>query len=222
MSYDWRFDIVWDYRDVFLSGAMMTMSISLIAVAMALVIGVVLGSIRANRTPVVSTIATVYIEFVRNTPLLVQIFWFFYCLPVLFGVSMSAFWSATITLGIHFSAYVAEIFRSGISSLDRGQSDAARVMGLSRLQTMRYIIWPQAFRRVIPPLVNAFADIVKLSSLAAVIGVYEMLHSINNLIMNTFRPLELYTALAVFYFLLIYPISLAAQLIERRLARSAA
>ncbi|MCP1675753.1 polar amino acid transport system permease protein [Natronocella acetinitrilica] len=220
MNYDWRFDIVWDYREVYFSGAVMTMSISLIAVTMALTIGILLGSLRANRTRFFSPAAAVYIEFVRNTPLLVQIFWFFYCMPVLFGVSFSAFWSATITLGIHFSAYVAEVFRSGISSIDRGQGDAARVMGLSRLQTMRHIILPQAFKRVIPPLVNCFADIVKLSSLAAVIGVYEMLHSINNLIMNSFRPLELYTALAVFYFLLIYPISLTAQLVERRMARS--
>lgn len=220
MNYDWRFDVVWGYRDVYFSGALMTMSISLIAVTMALTIGILLGSLRANRTPFLSRAAAVYIEFVRNTPLLVQIFWFFYCMPVLLGVSFSAFWSATITLGVHFSAYVAEVFRSGITSIDRGQGDAARVMGLSRLQTMRHIILPQAFRRVIPPLVNCFADIVKLSSLAAVIGVYEMLHSINNLIMNSFRPLELYTALAVFYFLLIYPISLTAQLVERRMARS--
>jgi polar amino acid transport system permease protein len=218
-TYSWQFNVVWEYREVFFYGALTTMGMSLIAAASSMVIGLFVGIARLSSTRIIAVVASCYVEILRNTPILVQIFWLFYGLPVLTGYSLSAFWSCTITLSIHFSAYVAEIMRSGISSIDRGQSDAAKVIGFSYVQTFFKIILPQAFRRVIPPLVNNFADIVKLSSLASVIGVYELLHSVNNLIMNSFRPLELYSALAVVYFLLIYPVAFWARCLETRLAR---
>lgn len=219
MEYDWRFDVIWDYRQVYLHGALITIRLSLLSVACSIVLGLFIALARQSRNALLSGVASAYVEFLRNTPLLVQIFWIFYCLPVLTGFTLTAFWSAAVSLSIHFSAYVAEIIRSGIASLDRGQIDAAKILGFSYPQTMRRIVLPQAFRRIIPPLVNNFADIVKLSSLASVIGVYELMHSINNTIMNTFRPLELYSALAIVYFILIYPVAFAARRIELRLAR---
>jgi polar amino acid transport system permease protein len=218
-EYDWRFDVIWDYRQVYLHGAQVTIALSLLSVVFATILGLFVALARQSRSRIVTFIASAYVEFLRNTPLLVQIFWIFYCLPVLVGVSMTAFWSAAISLAVHFSSYIAEIIRSGIASIDRGQTDAAKILGFTYGQSMRRIVLPQALRRVLPPLVNTFADIVKLSSLASVIGVYELMHSVNNTIMNTFRPLELYTALAVVYFVLIYPVAFAARRFELRLSR---
>lgn len=219
VEYNWQFDVIWDYRQVYLRGAQITIALSLICVVCATVLGLFVALARQSTSMILSGMASGFVEFLRNTPLLVQIFWIFYCLPVLVGVSLTAFWSAAISLSMHFSAYIAEIIRSGIASIDRGQTDAAKILGFSYAQTLRRIVLPQAFRRILPPLVNMFADIVKLSSLASVIGVYDLMHSINNTIMNTFRPLELYTALAVVYFALIYPVAFAARRIELRLAR---
>ena len=117
------------------------------------------------------------------------------------------------------SAYVAEILRAGIASIDKGQMDAAKVVGMTYVQVMRRIILPQVFRRMLPPLVNNFADILKLTSLASVIGVYELLHSVDNVIMQTFRPLEMYTVLGIVYFFLIFPVAFGARRAEVYLAR---
>lgn len=219
IEYDWRFDVIWDYRQVYLRGAQITIALSLLSVVFATILGLFVALARQSRSRIVTFISSVYVEFLRNTPLLVQIFWIFYCLPVLVGVSLTAFWSAAVSLAVHFSAYIAEIIRSGIASIDRGQTDAAKILGFTYGQSMRRIVLPQALRRVLPPLVNIFADIVKLSSLASVIGVYDLMHSVNNTIMNTFRPLELYSALAVVYFVLIYPVAFAARRFELRLSR---
>jgi len=219
IEYDWRFDVIWDYRQVYLRGAQVTIALSLLSVVFATILGLFVALARQSRSRIVTFISSVYVEFLRNTPLLVQIFWIFYCLPVLVGVSLTAFWSAAVSLAVHFSAYIAEIIRSGIASIDRGQTDAAKILGFTYGQSMRRIVLPQALRRVLPPLVNIFADIVKLSSLASVIGVYDLMHSVNNTIMNTFRPLELYSALAVVYFVLIYPVAFAARRFELRMSR---
>lgn len=219
MDYNWRFEVVWDYRQVYLQGAVTTVSLSLLCVLFSIALGLFIALARQSQNRILSGVASAYVEFLRNTPLLVQIFWIFYCLPVLTGLTLTAFWSSAVTLSIHFSAYVAEIIRSGIASIDRGQVDAAKILGFTYPQTMRRVVLPQAFRRILPPMVNNFADIVKLSSLASVIGVYELMHSVNNTIMNTFRPLELYSALAIVYFVLIYPVAFAARRFELRMAR---
>jgi polar amino acid transport system permease protein len=130
------------------------------------------------------------------------------------GVTLSAFWASVVALSLHMSAYVAEIVRAGIASVDKGHIDAAKILGLNYFQIMRRIILPQALRRMLPPLVNNFADILKLSALASVIGVYELLHSVENVIMNNFRPLEMYSALAVVYFMLIFPVAFVARRAE--------
>ncbi|RVU38438.1 amino acid ABC transporter permease [Hwanghaeella grinnelliae] len=217
--YNWNFGIVWDYRAVYINGAETALSLSAIGAVFAILIGLIVALTRQSAPKPFAILASIYVEFLRNTPLLVQIFWIFYCLPVLTGASFTAFWAAAISLAVHFSAYFAEIIRSGIASIDKGQTDAARILGFTYAQTMLRIILPQAFRRVLPPLVNMIADLVKLSSLASVIGVYELMHSVNNTIMNTFRPLELYTALAIVYFIIIYPVAFIARRVELKLAK---
>lgn len=216
--YEWNFEIAWQFRMVYVKGAGITLALSFYSLAFSLLIGLFIALARQSRNRLVSMIASWYVEVLRDTPLLVQIVWIFYCLPILFGITATAFWSSVIALSLHFSAYVAEIIRAGIASIDKGQTDAAKILGMSYGQTMRRIVLPQAFRRMIPPLVNNFADIMKLSALASVIGVYELLHAIDNVNMNTFRPLELYTVLAVVYFILIFPVAFGARRVERVLA----
>ena len=217
--YEWNFDIVWQFRTVFLRGALITVALSLYSLFFSMTFGLFIGIARQAKSRFLSVPASLYVEVIRDTPVLVQIVWIYYCLPILLGIKMPAFWSCVVALSIHFSAYVAEIIRAGIASIDKGQVDAAKVVGMSYWQAMKRIILPQTFRQMLPPLVNNFADIMKISALASVIGVYELLHSIDNVIMNSFRPLELYSALGVAYFILIFPVAFSARRAEAFFAR---
>ncbi|MFQ5912679.1 MAG: amino acid ABC transporter permease [Nitrospinota bacterium] len=217
--YEWSFDVVWDFRMVYVWGALITVGLSLYSVVFSMALGLFVGIARQSKSRVLSYPASWYVEMLRDTPLLIQIVWIFYCFPILVGIKLTAFWSVVLAISIHMSAYVAEIFRAGIASIDKGQVDAAKVVGMSYGQIMRRIILPQASRRMLPPLVNNFADILKLTSLASVIGVYELLHSVDNVIMNNFRPLEMYSVLAIVYFVLIFPVAFGARRAEVYFAR---
>ena len=217
--YSWNFQVLWDYRTVFYRGAFVTLELTLLSVGLALVLGLVVGIARLSKAPWLSISAGAYVEFLRDTPLLVQMIWIFYCFPILTTVTLSAFWASVLAISVHMSAYVAEVFRAGIASIERGQTEAAKVLGMSYGQIMSHIILPQAVRRMLPPFVNQFADILKLTSLASVLAVGELLHSSNDLIINTFRPLEIYSFLALAYFALIYPFAFAARRAEVYLQR---
>jgi polar amino acid transport system permease protein len=217
--YDWNFNVIWDYRMVYMRGALITLELSLLAVVFSMSLGLFVGIARHSKRYILSFPASWYVEIFRDTPLLIQIVWIYYCLPILLGVTLTAFWASTVALSLHMSAYVAEIFRAGIVSVDKGHVDAAKILGLNYFQTMTRIILPQVFRRMLPPLVNNFADILKLSALASVIGVYELLHSVDNVIMNNFRPLEMYSVLALVYFVLIFPVAFGARRAELYFAR---
>ena len=217
--YSWNFQVLWEFRIVFFNGAIITLELTLLSMSLALGLGLLVGIARQAKYRVLSGPAAAYVEFLRDTPLLVQIIWVFYCFPILTGIKLSAFWACALAISVHMSAYVAEVFRAGIGSIERGQTEAAKVLGMSYSQIMQRIILPQAVRRMLPPFVNQFADILKLTSLASVLAVGELLHATNNLIINTFRPLELYTFLAVAYFVLIYPVAFGARRAEVYLAR---
>ena len=217
--YDWNFNVIWDYRMVYMRGALITLELSLLAVVFSMSLGLIVGIARQSKRYILSFPASCYVEIFRDTPLLIQIVWIYYCLPILLGVTLTAFWASTLALSLHMSAYVAEIFRAGIASVDKGHVDVAKILGLNYFQTMTRIILPQVFRRMLPPLVNNFADILKLSALASVIGVYELLHSVDNVIMNNFRPLEMYSVLALVYFVLIFPVAFGARRAELYFAR---
>ena len=219
--YDWNFDVIWEFRIVYLRGALITVGLSLYAVVFSMGLGLLVGIARQSKRRLLSYPASWYVEILRDTPLLIQIVWIFYCFPILVGIKLTAFWSCVLALSVHMSAYVAEIVRAGIASVDKGQVDAAKVVGMTYVQIMRRIVLPQAFRRMLPPLVNNFADILKLTALASVIGVYELLHSVDNVIMNNFRPLEMYTVLGMVYFVLIFPVAFGARRAETYFARRA-
>ncbi len=205
-----------------LNGFGATIVLSLIAAALSMAIGllVALPGMSANRW--VRLPSRVYIEFIRAIPLLPMLFWVFYGLPVVLksmgiSVSIDAFWGAVITLAISDSAFTAEIYRSGIQSIARGQTEAARTIGLTYGQTMRYVILPQAIRRILPPLANQFIYIVKMSAFASVIGMQELTRRANELVVTEYRPLEIYTLLIFEYLVLVLMISFFVRWLERRM-----
>lgn len=205
-----------------IGGFWSTISLSLIAAALSMMLGLIvaLPGMSANRW--LRLPARIYIEFIRSIPLLPMLFWVFYGLPVVlrsFGITVSidAFWGAIITLAISDSAFTAEIYRSGIQSVAKGQTEAAKTIGLTPFQTMRYVILPQAIRRILPPLANQFIYIVKMSSFASVIGMQELTRRANELVVTEYRPLEIYTLLIVEYLVLVLAISFFVRWLERRM-----
>jgi len=219
VRYTWHFEVVWDYRNVFLRGALVTAELTAGALLLGLVLGLVLGMAKGSRVRLLRVPATVYIELFRSTPVLVQLVWIYYSMPILMGVQLNSFVSVTIGLGLNAAAYFAEIFRAGIISIDRGQMDAAKAIGMRYAQAMRRIILPQAIRRMVPPFINETATLIKLTTLGSVLAVYELLHESNNLITNTFRPLEVYTTLAVAFTFIIFPVIYLSRQLERAWGR---
>lgn len=215
MGYTWHFEVIWDYRAVFIRGAIVTAELTILASIVGVALGLALGLMRRSAHRLLSAPAAVYIEAFRATPILVQLIWLYYSLPILSGLQMSNFVSVALGLGLHEAAYFAEIFRAGVNSIDKGQWDAARAVGMRYPQAMRRIVLPQAVRRMIPPFINEFATLIKLTTLGSVLAVNELLHESMNLINNTYRPLEVYTALAVVFAVLIYPFIYASQRLER-------
>ena len=212
----------WSNIQFLLNGFGATILLSVIAAALSMTIGllVALPGMSSNRW--VRLPSRVYIEFVRAIPLLPMLFWVFYGLPVVLksmgiSVSIDAFWGAIITLAISDSAFTAEIYRSGIQSINKGQTEAAKTVGLNYRQTMRYVILPQAIKRILPPLANQFIYIVKMSAFASVIGMQELTRRANELVVTEYRPLEIYTLLIFEYLVLVLIISLFVRWLERRM-----
>lgn len=218
MSYQWDWNVVFSGGRLLLilRGVEITIAVSMVSLVVGIVIGLLTAIVRMSRVRVLSQLLYVYVDFFRTTPALVQLIWIFYVLPILLGVSLSAFVAGTIALSLNAGAFLSEVFRAGLVSISKGQQDAAHVLGLSRVATLRYVIVPQALRRVLPPMGNVFIGLIKDSSLLSVIAVAELTYQVQTSVSQTFRPLELYTALAVVYFLITYPLSLLTSALERR------
>lgn len=214
MSFDLALAV--DSLPLLLAGAVVTVQITMLSVGLGMVIGLFVGIARlANFWPV-RTLAAVYIDFLRGTPLLVQIFLIYFALPMITGSRVDPFIAAITACGINSGAYVAEIFRAGIQSIDNGQMEAGRSLGMSWWQTMRYIIIPQAFKRVIPPLGNEFIAMLKDSSLVSVIGFEELTRCGQLVIARTYGSLEIWTSVAIIYLVMTVTISRLVAYLERR------
>jgi len=199
-----------------ISGIGHTVGVSLLAIVLSVVVGllVALPGISANRY--LRGFNRVYVEFFRAVPMLVMILWVYYGLPVVLGISLNAFWAGVIALALADSAFEAEIFRGGIQSVSRGQVEATDSIGLNYIDKMRYVILPQAIRRVLPPLGNQLVYMLKMSSLLSVIGYMELTRRANELVVSEFRPLEVYSLLVLEYLALI----LVASALVRRLEKA--
>ena len=199
-----------------LIGAGVTIQITVLSTAIGFVIGLIVGVARISHLRPLRMLAEVYVEFFRGTPLLVQIFLFYFALPVITGQRIDPFIAAISACGINSGAYVAEIFRAGIQSVDDGQMEAGRSLGMTWLQTMRYIIVPQAFKRVIPPLGNEFIAMLKDSSLVSVIGFEELTRRGQLIIAKTYGSFEIWMSVAVIYLVMTLTISRFVAYLERR------
>ncbi len=212
----------WTNIKFLVNGMGATILISVIAAAISIVLGLLVALPGLSSRWGIRLINRVYVEFIRSIPLLPMLFWVFYGLPIVFrsmglNIPIDPFWGAIITLAISDSAFTAEIYRAGIQSIARGQTEAAQTVGLSPFQTMRYVILPQAIRRILPPLANQFIYIVKMSAFASVIGMQELTRRANELVVTEYRPLEIYSLLIVEYLVLVLIISAGVRWLERKM-----
>jgi len=217
MHYQWDFWYLLRYAPLFWKGVGVTLAYTGGTIFLGLVLGLVVGLGRLSKSWFVNAPLIAYIEVFRCTPLLVQIVWFYYALPVLVGIQIPAVVAGVMTLSLYTGAFYAEIFRGGIVSIERGQWDAARALGLRPWQMMRRVILPQAVRRMIPPFVNQSITQLKNTSLVSTIAVPDLLYNGTLITADTYRPLEVYTVVAVIYFVLLFPSTMLAQWYERRL-----
>src|SRR5438128_3469157 len=220
MNYVWDFAILGKYSHLFWLGLGWTIAYTIGTIALGTLIGLVVGIVRLRRLPVIDWLLVAYIELFRCTPLLVQIIWFYYALPVVLGIDIPAHVAATLVLSLYTGAFYAEIVRGGVNSIERGQWDAARAIGMRRGQVMRHVILPQAVKRMIPPFMNQSIIQLKNTSLVSTIAVADLLYEGTMITAATYRPLEVYTMVAVIYFVVLFPLTLMAQGVEYHLARA--
>lgn len=214
MNFD--FQLIYHSIPLLLLGAGVTIEITTLSVTFGLLIGMFIGIGRLSHRRLISFPAAVYVDFIRGTPLLVQIFLIYFALPMIVGERIDPFIAAITACSINSGAYVAEIFRGGIQSIDRGQTEAGRSLGMTWGQTMRFIILPQAFKRIIPPLGNEFIAMLKDSSLVSVIGFEELTRRGQLIIARTYGSFEIWLTVAFIYLVMTLTISRFVAYLERR------
>ena len=197
MSFD--FSLIWNSLPLLLAGAGVTIEITAIAVGLGFIFGLITSVCRLSGVKVLQVIAVCYVNIIRGTPMLVQIFLIYFALPMVIGERINPFVAAVAACSINSGAYVSEIFRAGIQSVDKGQMEAGRSLGLSWMQTMRYVILPQAFKHVIPPLGNEFISMTKETSLVSVIGFEELTRRGQLIIAKTYGSFEIWLTVAAIY-----------------------
>lgn len=215
-------NVVGPYLPDLLSGLWVTLRLGVISVVLGVVLGLLLALARLSGTRLLAWPSYLYIELFRTTPPLVQIIWFYYGLPPLTGIELDPFGAAALALGLNIAAFFAEIFRAGVEAVPATQWQAAKVLGLGRLDTLRSVILPQAARLVLAPTGTTVIYLVKGTALASAIGAPELLRVGQLVALETFRPVEVLTVIAVAYFVLTYPIALAFMALEKRVARARA
>ena len=225
LDYTWGWYVVWPGTEqgwtnlkFLLGGVWWTIALSVTAMVLSIALGlaIALPGISDKRFP--RAVNRVYVEIFRSIPMLVMVLWVYYGLPVVLGLKLGVFVAGVVALALCDSAFEAEIFRAGIQSIERGQVEASKSLGLSYFQTMRHVILPQAIRRVLPPLGNQFVYMLKMSSLVSVIGLLELTRRANELTVTEYRPLEIYTVLVLEYLVLILIVSHFVRRLEKRMA----
>ena len=204
-----------------LDGLYYTVLLSLCAIVISIVIGLLIALPGLSKKRGLRSINRIYVELVRAVPILVLILWVYYGLPQLADISISVFWAGVLALALSDSAFEAEIFRAGIQSIDKGQYEAAHSISLNYVDTMRYVILPQAIRRILPALGNQLVYMLKMSSLVSIIGLHELTRRANELVVTEYRPLEIYSILVLEYLVLILIVSAGVRWLERRLQTDA-
>ena len=211
-----RWHVLEDNLDILLRGLLVTLQVSGLGLLLAFAIGVVIAVMRVTPNRLVRAVGAAYVEFVRNIPLLVLIFFLFFALPSA-GIQLSGFVSGVLGLGIYTGAFIAEVIRSGILGIPRGQMEAALASGLTYIQTMRLIILPQAIRTTIPPLGNQSINLIKNSALVSTVSVFDILGTARLIGDRTYAYTETLTGAAILYLMLTIPTAIAVNALERRM-----
>jgi polar amino acid transport system permease protein len=217
-EYTFRWDVVAANLPFLLSGLWLTLTISAITLVASVILGMIVALADMSRFWPVRLVGQVWGEVIRNTPILVQLLWTYYVLPIVFGIEINAFFASIIGLSIYSSAFIAEVYRAGIQSVPKGHREAAQVLGLSPFDAFARIVMPQAIRTILPPLAANFVQLIKYSSLASVISVGEVTRRATELSSTTFRPLEIFSFVALVYLVICWPLAQTIRIWERRLA----
>lgn len=215
----WDFSVLFDHWDRFIEGFGNTIWVSLMALVGSLILGAIIAVMRISPVRILNIVGTAYVEFIRNIPLLIVVFFFFLGLPSL-GVPIDGFTSGTLGLIVYTAAFIAEAIRAGIQAVPIGHSEAARSSGLSYLQTMRHIVLPQAIKIVLPAVGNQMINLIKNTSILTIVAGFDLMYQADLISADTFLPFPVYTIVALFYLLLTVPLSLAVHYMERRFAKS--
>ena len=200
-----------------LSGLTTTIYISVVSIFISMILGMLVALPSLSKNKFLSYLNITYVEIVRAIPLLVLILWVYYGLPIMTGISFSPFVSGIIALSISESAFQAEIFRAGINSIKKAQWEAGSSLGLSFLNKLRFVIMPQAIKNILPAIGNQFVYVLKMSSLVSIIGIGDLTRKANELVVTTYRPLEIYTFLIFEYLILILIVSYFVRKLEKKL-----
>ena len=219
MRYHWDFNAVFSHFDMLVVGLIGTVKLAAVSIAFGVVVGFVVALMRMSPRRVLRTPATAFVEFYRNTPPIVHFFWYFYALPILIGVSLEPFIAAVLALATQSGAFYAEVFRGGIVSIERGQWEGAKALGMNHRTALRRIILPQALRRMVAPFVERSFELTKTTALASSLAYAELLYQAMQVNSITFRPMEVYTTIAAMYFIVLFAASNAMRIVEYRLAR---
>lgn len=219
MQYQWDFGFLIQYKGLILIGALYTVGFTIVTALSGLAVGCVIALSKLSNARILTAILTGFIEIFRCTPVLVQLVWCYYALPILTGIELSPAAAAFLTLTFYGGSFYGEIIRGGIISVDPGQWDAARALGMRRHQLMARIVLPQAFKRMIPPLVNQTVLQLKNTSLLSVLAVPDLLYQGQLITSASYRPLETYTMIAVIYFIILFPLTRLAHRLEAKVNR---
>jgi polar amino acid transport system permease protein len=220
MIYEWDFWIVLSDFDLLLLGLFNTLKITGLALVFGVPLGLLLALLRLYGNLAVRLPVGFIIEFLRTTPPIAQLFWFFFALPILIGVEINPFEASVLTFSLQSSAFFAEVFRGGIQSIDSGQWEASKALGMQRNETLRRIILPQAVKRMIPAFLERAIELMKTTTLVSTISYADLLYQTNNIAQSTYRTIEVFTIAAAMYFVVIFACSLAVRRLEIRLART--
>lgn len=216
-SFQFEWSAMTDALPTLMQGVKFTLLISLLGILLGFLVGIVVGLARVSTNKLIYSIATIYVEVIRGTPLMVQALWIYFALPLIFGIRIDPLVAGVATIAINAGAYISEIIRGAIQGVDKGQTEAGRSLGLSKFRTFLHIVWPQALKSALPSLGNQFIISLKDTSLLTVIGVGELTRQGTIVVSTNFRAVEVYTMVALLYLVMTLSISLLLRFMERKM-----
>ncbi len=217
MEYEWDFGLVFKYKEVLFEGFVGTLQVGIVSLILGAIFGLILALMRMSSYRLLSWPATALIEVFRTTPLLIQLFWIYFALPIVIGITFGVYAACIITLSLNTSAFFAEIYRAGIKSIDRSQWEGGKAIGMTPVVLMRRIILPQAIRRMIPPFMERSFELMKGTTNVSAIAFGDLLYRALELSARLYRPIEILSLVALFFFVMLTLTSILVRYMENRL-----